>query len=206
PDIWNVTFRGSGGHGATPHFATDVTVLAAQFILSLQTIISRNVAPIDPAVISVGAIQSGAFGSLNVLPSEVRIGGIARSYTKEVRDTIERRLRELAQGLAASFRCTTDIVFRRGRPPLINDAQATQKAIKAAGALVGAENVDGNAAPIMNSEDFAEFLQRKPGAFIFMGNGNQSGELHSPTYNFNDEATIFGMGYWISLVQQELHK
>ncbi|UJR29384.1 hypothetical protein I4U23_010596 [Adineta vaga] len=202
---WIVTFRGTGGHGATPHLATDVTILLAQFIVSLQTIVSRNVAPMDAAVISVGVIQSGSFSSLNVLPSEIRVGGTTRSYTREVRDTIERRIQELAQGLATSFGCTAEVVFHRKGSPLVNDLLSTQRAIKVAETLVGPENVDGNAAPIMSSEDFAEFLVKKAGAFISMGIGNRNGELHSPTYNFNDNATIFGVGYWVSLVQQELH-
>ncbi|CAF1400365.1 unnamed protein product [Rotaria sordida] len=203
-DTWVVTFRGTGGHGALPHLATDVIVLVAEFILSLQTIVSRNIRPTDSAVISVGAIQSGSFGSLNVLPSEIRVGGIARSFTEEVRDTIERRMQELAHGLATSFGCAAEVVYNRELPPLVNDVHSTERAIKAAGSFVGAENVDGNTTPIMASEDFAEMLKEKPGAYISMGNGNKSGEVHSPTYNFNDDATIFGVGYWISLVQQEL--
>ncbi|CAF0982591.1 unnamed protein product [Rotaria sordida] len=203
-DSWVVTFRGTGGHGALPHLATDVTVLLAEFILSLQTIVSRNIAPTDPAVISVGAIQSGFFQSLNVLPSEIRVGGTSRSFTKDVRDTIERRMKELAHGLATGFECTAEVIFNREGFPLVNDAQSTKNAIRAVESLVGAENVDGNTPLMMGAEDFAEMLERKSGAFMFIGNGNQSGALHSPTYNFDDDALIFGVGYWVSLVQQEL--
>ncbi|CAF3509588.1 unnamed protein product [Rotaria socialis] len=203
-DTWTVTFRGTGGHGAAPHLATDVTVLLAQFILSLQTIISRNIEPTDPAVISVGAIEGGYFRSLNVLPSEIRVGGTARSFTKGVRDTIEQRMKELAHGLATSFGCKADVVYNREGISLVNDVQSTERAIRAAESLVSAKSVFGNIPPIMGSEDFAEMLEHKAGAYIFMGNGNNSGALHSPTYNFNDDATIFGVGYWISLVQQEL--
>ncbi|CAF3514292.1 unnamed protein product [Rotaria sp. Silwood1] len=203
-DTWVVTFRGTGGHGAAPHLATDVTVVLAEFILALQTIISHNIAPTDAAVISVGAIQSGFLESLNVLPSEVRVGGTVRSFTKEVKDTIERRMNELADGLATSFGCKAEVIFNRQGLALVNDIQSTKRAIKVAESLVSAENVDGNTTPTSNAEDFAEMLEQKPGAYIFMGNGNQSGELHSPTYNFNDDTIIFGVGYWISLVQQEL--
>ncbi|CAF3108937.1 unnamed protein product [Rotaria sp. Silwood2] len=203
-DTWIVTFRGTGGHGAAPHLASDVTVLLAEFILSLQTIVSRNIAPIDAAVISVGAIQSGFFESLNVLPSEIRVGGTASSFTTEVRDTIERRMKELAHGLATSFGSIAEVVFNREGIPLVNDVQSTERAIRAAKSLVSAKNVDENTTPIMNAEDFAEMLKRKAGAHMFIRNGNRSGELHSPTYNFNDDAILFGVGYWVSLVQQEL--
>ncbi|CAF1120865.1 unnamed protein product [Rotaria sordida] len=203
-DTWVVTFRGTGGHDATPQLATDVTVLLAEFILALQTIVSRNIAPTDTAVISVGAIQSGFFESLNVLSSEIRVGGTSRSFTREVRDTIEQRMKELAHGLAAAFECIAEVVFNRAGNPLVNDVQSTERAIRAAESLVNVENVDGNTTPIMNGDDFAEMLERKPGAHMYMGNGNRSRALHSPTYNFNDDTIIFGVGYWVSLVQQEL--
>jgi len=205
-DSWVVTFRGTGGHGASPHLATDVTVLLAQFILALQTIVSRNIAATDTAVISIGAIQSGFFSSLNVLPSEIRIGGTVRSFTEEVRGTIERRMQELAHGLATNFGCAAEVVFNREGTPLVNNIQATERAIKAAENLVSADNVFANIPAVMGSEDFADMLEQKMGAYIFMGNGNRSGELHSPTYNFNDDVTFFGVGYWVSLVQQELQK
>ncbi|CAF2625813.1 unnamed protein product [Rotaria sp. Silwood2] len=186
-DTWVVTFRGTGGHGAVPHLAADVTVLLAEFILSLQTIVSRNIAPTDAAVI------------------KFRVGGTARSFTKDVRDTIERRMKELAHGLATSFGGTAEVIFNREGIPVVNDVRFTERAIRAAESLVRAKNVYGNMPQIMAAEDFAEMLERKPGALMFIGNGNQSGELHSPTYNFNDDALIFGVGFWVSLVQQELH-
>ncbi|CAF3747116.1 unnamed protein product [Rotaria sp. Silwood1] len=203
-DTWTVTFRGTGGHGATPHLAIDVTVVLAQFIVALQTIVSRNIAATDTGVVSVGAIQSGFFESLNVLPSEVRVGGTVRSFTKEVRDIIERRINELAHGIATSFGCIAEVIFNRQGLALVNDIQSTKRAIKVAESLVSAENVDSNTTPVTNAEDFAEILERKPGAHMFIGNGQQSGGLHSPTYNFNDDTIILGVGYWISLVQQEL--
>jgi amidohydrolase len=206
-DRWQVTFQGTGGHGgASPHLATDVTVLQAQFILSLQTIVSRNISPTDSAVISVGAIQGGSFTSLNVMPSEIRIGGTARSFTKSVRDKIEQRMRELADGLAHSFGCTVQVEYHWLGAPLVNHVEETSRAINAARLLVGKENVDGNTVPRTGSEDFAFMLEKKPGAFMFIGNGKRGGTLHSPTYVFNDEVIPFGVGYRISLVQQELNR
>ncbi|CAF1123264.1 unnamed protein product [Rotaria sordida] len=208
-DRWYVTFHGSGGHGgATPHLATDVTVLLAQFILALQTIVSRNVSAIDSAVISVGAIESGSFGSVNVMPAKIRIGGTARSLTESVRSTIERRIKELVHGLATSFGCTAEVEYVRLGTPLVNHEEQTKRAIKAAKAVVGAENVDKNRVPSMGGEDFAFMVLERPGAFIFLGINDEAhtAQLHSPTYNFNDKAIPFGVAYWITLVQQELNE
>lgn len=204
-DRWYVTFRGSGGYGgANPHLTTDLTVVQAQFILALQTVVSRNIAAADSAVISVGAIQGGSFNGLNIMPSEVRIGGTARSFTKSVRNTIERRIRELAHGLAESFGCVTQVEYYRFGVPLINHETETSKAIKAAGLLVGEENVNGHASALTAAEDFAYMLEEKPGAYIILANGSKHGPVHSPTYVFNPECIPFGIGYWIKLVQLEL--
>ena len=208
PDRWLVTFRGTGGHGgATPHLSTDVTVLQAQFILALQTVVSRNIAAVDSAVISVGAIAGGSFGSTNVMPAEMRIGGTARSYLPAVRDTMERRMRELAEGLAATFGCTAEVQYSRNGTPLVNHPEQTAIAANAAAALVGAGKVDDDAQPVTGGEDFAFMLEKKAGAFMFLGQGAggaTSEGLHTPTYNFNDDAIPYGIGYWVSLVQEEL--
>jgi hippurate hydrolase len=208
PDRWVVTFRGTGGHGgATPHLSTDVTVLQAQFILALQTVVSRNISAVDAAVISVGAIQGGSFGSTNVMPAEIRVGGTARSYNNHVRDIMETRMTELAKGLAASFGCTAEVAYSRNGTPLVNHAEQAAIATAAAAELVGANKVDGNALPVTGGEDFAYMLEARPGAFMFMGQGAggaTSEGLHTPTYDFNDDAIPYGIGYWVSLVRQEL--
>ncbi|MDJ0387251.1 M20 aminoacylase family protein [Roseomonas sp. E05] len=208
PDRWLVTFKGTGGHGgATPHLSTDVTVLQAQFILALQTVVSRNIAAVDSAVISVGAIAGGSFGSTNVMPAEIRIGGTARSYLPTVRDTMERRMRELAEGLAATFGCTAEVEYSRKGTPLVNHAEQTGIAAQAAAALVGVGQVNDEAQPVTGGEDFAFMLEKKAGAFMFLGQGAggaTSEGLHTPTYNFNDDAIPYGVGYWVSLVQEEL--
>ncbi|WP_307137911.1 M20 aminoacylase family protein [Pseudoroseomonas cervicalis] len=208
PDRWVVTFRGTGGHGgAAAHLSTDVTVLQAQFILALQTVVSRNIAAIDAAVISVGAIEGGSFGSTNVMPAEIRLGGTARSFTPAVRDTMERRMTELAEGLAASFGCTAEVAYRRNGTPLVNHAEQTVVAARAATALAGADRVNDQAPAFTGGEDFAYMLEARPGAFIFMGQGAggaTSEGLHTPTYDFNDDAIPHGVGYWVSLVREEL--
>ncbi|CAF1174403.1 unnamed protein product [Adineta ricciae] len=206
-DSWVVTFRGAGGHGgALVHLASDLTVLQAQFVLAVQTIISRNIRAVDSAVITVGAIECGSFQSLNVMPSTLRIGGTTRSLTESVRSTIERRMKDIANNLAADFGCEAEVEYVRVVSPLVNHAEQTKRAIAAAEAVVGKQNVDRNTEPTMAGEDFAFMLVEQPGAFIFLGVNDETRfrNLHSPTYDFNDEVIPYGVAYWISLVQQEL--
>ncbi|CAF4277731.1 unnamed protein product [Rotaria sp. Silwood2] len=203
-DKWIVTFRGTGGHGALPHLATDINIVQAEYILSLQTIISRNTAPIDSGIISVGALESGSFTSINILPKEVHIGGITRTFLKETRNMIERRIKELAHGLAASFGCEAQVQYHRLVCALDNHAEQTVRAVKAAERVVGTTKVNPNMTRTTGSEDFSAFLERKPGAFMYIGNGTPTYQFHSPTYDFNDAIIPFGVAYWISLVQQEL--
>ena len=206
-DRWYVTFRDTGGHGgAAPHLSTDVTVLQAQFILALQTIVSRNISPTDPAVVSVGAIQGGSFVLANVMPSEIRLAGTARSFTEPVRNLIERRINELANDLAKTFGCSALVEYNRGGIALVNHGVETKRAIQAAEEVVGSEHVNKNREPSMGGEDFAFMLLKRPGAFIFMGINDERVpvKLHAPDYNFNDDAIPFGVAYWIQLVQQEL--
>lgn len=207
-DRWVVTFRGSGGHGgAAPHLATDVAVLQAQFVTALQTVVARNIAAVDAAVISVGAIHGGSLQSTNVMPSEMVVGGTARSYTEAVRDVMERRMRELATGLAAAFGCSAEVQYDRRGTALVNHAEQTEVALAAAAEVAGAEKVDGMPPLITGGEDFSLMLQARPGAFMFMGQGAggaSSEGLHTPTYDFNDDAIPVGVRYWVSLVEKEL--
>ncbi|MBP0445390.1 amidohydrolase [Roseomonas sp. SSH11] len=207
-DRWVVNFRGTGGHGgAAAHLSTDVTVLQAQFILALQTIVSRNIAAVDTAVVSVGAVHGGSMEALNVMPAELVIGGTARSYTPAVRDMIERRIGELASGLAASFSCSAEVTYRRGASPLVNHVEQTAIGVAAAARVVGEPMVERNAPMVLGAEDFSAMLEARPGAFMFMGQGAggaTSAGLHTPHYDFNDDAIPYGIGYWVSLVEQEL--
>jgi amidohydrolase len=208
-DSWHVIFRGTGGHGgAAPHLATDPTIPQAHFVLALQSIIGRNVPALHTAVLSIGYISGGAWGSPNVIPSEVTIRGTARCYLPETRAVFERRLAELGHSLAAAHGCTAEVVYEKGYPPMVNDPEQIKVAIAAAEALAGTENVDGNMAPITAGEDFAFMLQKKPGGMIMIGNGvNEDGSfhnVHTPHYDFNDEILTLGVAYWLSVVQQEL--
>ena len=208
-DSWTVTFQGTGGHGgAGAHLATDATIPQAHFVLALQTIVSRNVRAIDTAVISVGHIVAGDFGAPNIMPSEVLVRGTARSYRPEVRDLLQKRLTELAHSLAGAYGCLAKVDYDRRYPPLVNHADQTAVSVAAASALVGAENVDGDAAQLTGSEDFSFMLESRPGGFVMIGNGVEADgsfhNVHTPGYDFNDEILTLGAGYWVSLVRQEL--
>ncbi|GGB11953.1 amidohydrolase [Brucella endophytica] len=208
-DTWQVTFIGTGGHGgAAPHLATDPTIPAAQFILAAQAIVGRNISALEPSVISVGHIAAGAEGAPNIIPDTVVVKGTARSYSPAVRDTIERRLAEVSEGLAATHGCRAEPVYVRRYPPLINDAEATAKAVRAASDIVGRDKIDDDSVRQTGAEDFSFMLEARPGAMIMIGNGrNDDGSfhfVHTPHYDFNDEIITLGAAYWVSLVQQEL--
>jgi amidohydrolase len=208
-DSWKVTFRGTGGHGgAGAHLATDATLSVAHFILALQTIVSRNVAATDTAVVSVGSIAGGDAASSNIIPSEVVVTGTARSYKPSVRDLMERRLGEIAQAQAASFGCSAEVIYERRYPPLITHAEQTAVSVAAAAGLVGSDKVKADATPFMGSEDFSFMLEARPGGFIMIGNGvgadGKTHHVHTPGYDFNDEVIPFGVGYWVRLVAAEL--
>jgi amidohydrolase len=207
-DRFTVVFRGTGGHGgSTPHLATDVTIVQAHFVLALQTIIGRNVAAKDAAVLSVGAISGGAHSGANVMPAELIISGTARSYTEPVRALLERRIAELAHGLAAAHGCTAEATYHRGVPATVNHPEQTKVAYAAAAAIVGAEAVDPNPDPSTGAEDFSLMLEQRPGAFMSIGGGAADGTspaLHTPLFDFNDATIPLGVAYWVSVVDQEL--
>ncbi|HMO28486.1 amidohydrolase [Enterovirga sp.] len=208
-DFFTVTFHGTGGHGgSTPHLATDVTIAQAHFCLALQNVVGRNVPAIDPAVISIGSIQGGSPASPNVMPAQIVITGTVRTFSESVRELIRRRMGELAQAHAAAQNCTASVEYGGYTNTLVNDPDHAARASRAASRLVGEEAVDDNAQPITGGEDFADMLKARPGAFIFIGNGvKEDGSfhaVHTPHYDFNDDIIPLGVGYWVSLVRQEL--
>jgi hippurate hydrolase len=208
-DFFTVTFRGTGGHGgSTPHLATDTTIAQAHFVLALQNVIGRNVPALEPAVVSIGSIQGGSPSSPNVIPAEVAIRGTVRTFSETIRDTIERRMRELADAHAAAQGCTAEVIYDRLCQALVNHPDQTAIATRAAVSLVGQGSVEGNAQPITGGEDFSDMLRVKPGAFIFIGNGvaadGSHHPVHTPRYDFNDDIIPLGAAYWVSLVREEL--
>lgn len=208
-DTWAVTFHGTGGHGGGgAHLAKDPTLAAAHFVLALQTIVSRDVPAIQTAVVSVGSLEGGDSLSPNIIPTEVRLTGTARSALEPTRDLVERRLGELAQAQAMAFGCRSEVSYRRLCPALVGDAEQVARAAQAAAALVGAGGVNTDATFLTASEDFSFMLAARPGSFILIGNGVQAdgsfAPLHTPNYDFNDDILTLGASYWVSLVQQEL--
>ena len=205
-DRWTAEFKGSGGHGSMPHKGTDPTVAAALFISAMQTIVSRSVDPIDTAVISVGHIAGGDPGALNIIPSDVLVGGTARSFTDTTRVIIERRLSEIAEAIAGAQGCEVDVSYVRGYPPTVNWQEQTEVAVRAAEAAVGSERTDPNLNPLPGGEDFSFMLQQVPGCYAFIGNGFTEPDefVHAPRYDFNDEIIASGVNYWVELAKAEL--
>lgn len=204
-DSWLVTFKGVGTHGAKPHLGKDPITAGGYFIASLQTIVGRVVDPLQPAVVSACSIRAGDPQALNVIPDLVEIGGTARAYSAEVRTQLEKEIERLAHGVAAMFDISASYEFRRRIPPVVNDADAAARALRAARAVCG-EKVVTNFPPSTAGDDFAFFGGSVPGAYVWLGNGPAiDGALHHNTaYDFNDEAIPTGVAFWITLVEQEL--
>jgi amidohydrolase len=204
-DSWRITFRGTGTHGAKPHLGRDPITAAATFLTSLQTIVGRVVDPLQPAVVSACSLQAGDPKALNVIPDTVEIGGTARAYTPEVRDQLETEIGRLARGTAEMFGIAADYSFERRIPPVVNDAAATARAMRAASTVFGGKVLT-RFPPSTAGDDFSYFGQRTPGCYVWLGNGPAvDGALHhNSAYDFNDEAIASGVAFWTTLVEQEL--
>ena len=206
---WQVTFSGSGGHGGmTPHLAADLTVVQANFVLGLQAVVSRNVAPAETAIISVGHIQAGDPQALNVMPSQLHIAGTMRAFKYGVQQLLEKRIAELAKAHAAIAGATAQTKCWWNAAPVVNDHASFNSAVEAASRVVDPKAVNSDMQRLTAGEDFSWMLQKKPGAFMFIGNGQRLGDggghLHMPNYDFNDEALPYGIAYWLSVVDGEL--
>ena len=200
-DEFTITIEGPGGHAAIPHKAIDTVVVAAQLILALQTVVSRNIDPMRSAVLSITMVEAG--DAFNIIPRQVKLTGTIRTLEEAERAFMEERLRTISAGIAATFGVKADISYRRGYPPTVNAPEQTAIAADVARAVVGTPQVDDHIDGAMTGEDFAYMLQARPGAYILMGNGDTS-QLHTPTYDFNDEAIPVGVSYWAKLVETVL--
>ena len=199
-----IELTGRGGHGAMPHFACDPVVAGAQIVSALQTIVARNADPIDRAVVSITQFHAGHTD--NVIPQTATLGGTARSFSPEMRALIERRLGAIARGVGEALGVEVAVTYERGYPPTVNSEAETELAARAAAAVAGEANVDRAPAPVMGAEDFAFMLERRPGSYVFIGNGGgeDAPMVHHPAYDFNDEVLPFGASYWSQLVEQIL--
>lgn len=202
--VFDITVTGLGGHGAAPEMAVDPVVVASQITMALQTIVSRNLRPIDPAVVSVTQIHTGE--AHNVIPTVATLNGTARAFTDEAMKLIAARMEKIASHTAAGFGATAVTDFRVIYPPLINHAAETAEIGDIAAALVGEENVLRNGRQLMAGEDFSYMLNARPGAFINIGNGDGEGscEVHNPHYDFNDAILPLGAALWVKLVETRL--
>ncbi|HEX5935919.1 MAG TPA: M20 aminoacylase family protein [Pseudorhizobium sp.] len=200
-DTFEITVTGRGSHAAQPHLSIDPVLTAGHIVVALQSIVSRQTDPLKSLVVTVASIHGG--DANNVIPDTVKMGGTVRTLLPETRDFAERRLKEVVQATALAHGATAEILYRRGYPVTFNHAAETDFAAGVAGKVGGPNSVDTTMAPHMGAEDFSYMLERRPGAFIFIGNGDTAG-LHNPAYDFNDEALPYGISYWVALAETAL--
>ena len=202
--FFDIMITGKGSHGARPETGVDSALVAAQIAVSLQTIVSRNVRPIDTAVVSVTKIHAG--DAYNVIPQTARLGGTARAFSSDVMAKLESSMKRIAKGVAESHGATAEVDFRVLFAPTVNNPAEAEFAAKICTELVGEKNVHRNPDLVMGSEDFSYMLERVPGCYINIGNGPGEGgcEVHNPGYDFNDDALPLGAAFFGRLVETRL--
>jgi hippurate hydrolase len=209
---FKITVHGKGAHAAMPHNGIDPVPVACQIVQAFQTVISRNIRPIDAGVISVTMIRAGE--ATNVVPDSCELQGTVRTFTLEVLEMIERRMRQIAEATCQAFEATCEFTFRRNYPPTINHLKETEFARNLLGSLVGTHNVQ-EFEPTMGAEDFSFYLLQKPGCYFLIGNGEGGHRigghgagpcmLHNPSYDFNDELIPLGGSMWVRLAESWLN-
>ena len=200
-DYVQIDIEGKGAHAARPHLGIDTVLVGAQIINNLQTIVSRNIDPLEAAVVSICMFHAG--NTDNVIPQTAQLRGTARSLIPEVQDLLEKRIPEIVEATAKLHGAKVAVKYRRGYPVLKNHPKQTDFAASVASEIAGKNKVDTDMAPVMGAEDFSFMLNARPGAFIFVGNGDSAG-LHHPAYNFNDDLIPIGTSYWVKLVETAL--
>ncbi len=200
-DRISITVKGKGAHAARPHDGLDPIVAASHIVIALQSIVSRSVDPLESAVVTIGRIQGGNAG--NVIPDEVRMLGTARTFSTDVQDIVEQRVIEVVENTARALGADAEVRYLRDYPVTINSEQETAFAAEVARQVTGEMGVDTDVAPTMGAEDFSYMLNERPGALIWIGNGDSAG-LHHPAYNFNDEVIPAGVSYWAQLVETRM--
>jgi hippurate hydrolase len=205
-DYVTIRIHGTGGHGAMPHRAADPLVAASSIVMALQTIVSRNVDPLHTAVVTVGALHAGQAN--NVIPALATLELSVRALDPQVRQLLEQRIKALVTAQAESFGVRAEVAWRQGYCVLVNHTAQTEFARQVALDLVGPERVTLNGPPITGSEDFAFMLEKVPGSYLLIGNGDGDSAgacmVHNPAYDFNDENIATGASYWVALIQAYL--
>ncbi|HMD64667.1 MAG TPA: M20 aminoacylase family protein [Stellaceae bacterium] len=201
---FDIAVTGRGAHGARPEAGIDPVIVASHITTALQTIVSRNVRPLDTAVLSVTQIHAG--DAYNVIPEQAFIRGTARAFAPETLQLIECNMRRIASGVASGFGATAELDFRILFPPLVNDVAEAEFIADTAAEIVGADSVNRDGNLVMASEDFSYMLNLRPGAYIQIGNGDGTAgcEVHNPGYDFNDEALPFGASLFVKLAERKL--
>jgi hippurate hydrolase len=205
-DRIEIHIEGRGGHGAHPHLSVDPVLVAGHIITAAQSIVARNVSPLDTAVISLCAMHAGNLAAMSVIPREARLVGTVRTFRPQTQDAIERRLNDLVHSIAGAFGATAQLKYERAYPATVNTEREAEFAARVADMLVGADNVVRDLEPSMGSEDFSFMLQRRPGAYARLGQGGAEGGcfLHNSRYDFNDEVIPLGAGYLAALAEQAM--
>jgi amidohydrolase len=200
PDKFEITVRGIGGHGAMPHKGVDTTLVASHIVVALQSIAARNVNPMKNVVVTVGGFRTET-DTYNVIPDSVFMKGTVRSFEPEIQKQVRARIDQLAALTAQAFGATAEVRHISGPPPLVNHPRETELAADVAQAVAG--HVDRDPEPIMGGEDFSEMLLERPGAYLFIGNGD-SADLHNPAYDFNDEIIPAGCSWFVTMAETRL--
>ncbi|MGY1488952.1 M20 aminoacylase family protein [Methylobacillus pratensis] len=200
---FNITIHGKGGHAAIPQQSNDPILAAAQVVSALQSVVSRNISPLDSVVLSVTRLQAGT--GFNIIPDSAQIGGTVRTFSLPVLDMMEKRMESICKLTAQAHGCSAEFRFLRQSIPTVNDAEQTALALDVMRSVVGQDQVNAEAEPTMGAEDFAFMLAKRPGCYAFIGNDAQSPAterfgLHHPRYDFNDDLIPLGASYWVKLV------
>jgi hippurate hydrolase len=197
-DRFDITIEGKGGHAARPHECVDTLLVACQVVSALQSIASRNVDPLESVVVSVCSIKAGE--TYNVIPQTAHLMGTVRTLKESVRDLTEARIKAIVEATCAAYGAKAVIDYRRGYPVTVNHPEQTDFIAKVAGEVAGERAVDAAIAPLMGAEDFSYMLESRPGAYIFMGNGDTA-SVHHPKYDFNDAAIPYGVSLWAKVIE-----
>ena len=200
-DEFTITIEGRGGHAAQPHRTIDPVVIGAQLVNALQTIVSRGTDPLDSVVLSVTQFHAG--DAHNIIPQRAALAGTVRTLRPEMRDFAEKRLTKIAEGVAQALGASAIVQYTRNYPVTFNHDRETEFAALTARTVAGDSAINTDVAPMMAGEDFSYMLEARPGAFIFIGNG-ESASLHNPAYDFNDDAIAYGISYWVQLAENAL--
>ncbi|MGR3718101.1 MAG: M20 aminoacylase family protein [Thermohalobaculum sp.] len=198
-DEFTIDIEGKGGHAAKPHNCIDTTLVAAQLMQALQSVVARNIDPVESAVLSITSLHTGG-DAFNVIPQTVHMKGTVRALKPEIRELVEQRLRLMVENITAAFGATVKLDFQPGYPVTVNHDAETAFAADVAEAVVGEGRIDRDMAPLLGGEDFSYMLEARPGAFIFLGNGDTQ-MVHHPEYDFSDEAIPYGVSYWAKLAE-----